>query len=162
MVHAVDSNGPALPLPPVQEDSPVPPPTAFSAAQHPPGAIHGRYTLSYHLLVACATTAVLPDPASAVASHILIDSGASAHMCPHREWFTQLCPCAPSHILLGDDSTLVCQEEGTIHFTVHSGTHPYTFLLPHTLYAPALRHTLISCSALYSSALHTYFAGPSC
>jgi hypothetical protein len=123
MVHAVDPNGPAFPPPPVQGDSPVPPPTACSATQHPPGASHGRGTRSYHLLVARATTAVLPDPASAVASHILIDSGASAHMCPHREWFTQIRPCAPSHILLWDDSTLVCQEEGTIHFTVHSGTH---------------------------------------
>jgi hypothetical protein len=61
-----------------------------------------------------------------------------------------------------DDSTLFCQEKGTIHCTVHSGTHPYTFLLPNTLYAPALRHTLISSSALSSSALNTYFAGPSC
>jgi gag-polypeptide of LTR copia-type len=160
MVHAVDSNGPAFSPPPVQEVSPIPPPTAFSAAQHPPGASHGRGPRSYHLLVARATTAVLPATASAVASHILIDSGASAHMCPHREWFTQIRLCAPSHILLLDDSTLVCQEEGIIHFTVHSGTHPYIFLLPHTLYAPALRHTLISCSAVSSSALHTYFARP--
>jgi hypothetical protein len=112
--------------------------------------------------VARAITAVLPDPASAVASHILIDSVASAHMFPHREWFTQIRPCAPSNILLGDYSTLVCQEDGTIHFTVNSGTHPYTFLLPNTLYASALRHTLISCSALSSSALHTYFVGASC
>jgi hypothetical protein len=109
MVHAVDPNGLDFPLPPVQEDSPVPPPTAFAAAQHPPGASHGRGTRSYHLGVARATTAVLPDPASAVASHILIYSGASAHMCPHQEWFTQLRPCAPSHILVGDDSILVFQ-----------------------------------------------------
>jgi hypothetical protein len=83
-------------------------------------------------------------------------------MCPHREWFTDIRPCTPGHILLGDDSTLVCKEEGTIHFTVHSGTRPYTFLLPNTLYTPALRYTLISCSALSSFALHTYFAGSSC
>jgi hypothetical protein len=57
---------------------------------------------------------------------------------------------------------LVCKEEGTIHFTAHSGTRPYTFFLPNTLYTPALRYTLISCSALSSSALHTYFAGSSC
>jgi GAG-pre-integrase domain len=162
MFNAVDPNGPAFPPPPVQEDTPVPPPAEFAAAQHPPGASHGRGSRSYHLFAARTTTAVHPDPASAVSSHILIDSGSSAHMCPHREWFTQIRPCAPIHILLGNDSTLVCQEEGTIHFTVHSGTHPYTFLLPHTLYAPAQRHTLISCSALSSSALHTYFPGPSC
>jgi hypothetical protein len=85
MVLAVDSNGPDFPSPPVQEDTPVPPPTAFAAAQHPPGASHGRGTRSYHLIVARSTIAVLPDPASAVVSHILIDSGAGAHMCPHRE-----------------------------------------------------------------------------
>jgi hypothetical protein len=83
-------------------------------------------------------------------------------MFPHRERFTDIRPCTPSHILLGDDSTLVCEEDGTIHFTIHSGTRPYTFLLPNTLYTPALRYTLISCSALSSSALHTYFVGSSC
>jgi hypothetical protein len=132
MVHAVDPNGPAFPPPPVQEDSPFLLPTGFAATQHSPGASHDRGPRFYHLIVARATTAVLTDPASAVAGHILIDC---AHMCPHRECFTQIRPCAPSHILLGDDSNLVCQEEGTIHFTVHSGTHPFKFccLIPSTL-----------------------------
>jgi gag-polypeptide of LTR copia-type len=65
MVHAFDSNGPDFPPPSVQDDSPFPPPAAFAAAQHPPGASHGRGTRSYHLLVVRATTAVIPDPASA-------------------------------------------------------------------------------------------------
>jgi hypothetical protein len=82
-------------------------------------------------------------------------------MYPHREWSTDIRPGAQSHILLGDDSSLFYREEGTIHFTVHSGKRPYTFLLPNTLYAPALRHTLISCSVLSSSGLLTYFSGPS-
>jgi hypothetical protein len=135
MVHAVDPNGPAFPPPPIQEDSSAPPPTAFAAAQHPLGSSHGRGPHSYNLLVARATTAVLPGAASAVASHILIDSGVRAHMCPHREWFTQILICAPSHILLVDNSILVCQEEGIIHFTVHSGTHLTHFccLIPSTL-----------------------------
>jgi hypothetical protein len=126
--HAVDPNDAVFPPPPVLEDSPVSPPTAFAAAQHPPGAIHRRGHRSYHLLVARTTTAFIPDPESAVAIHIFIDLGASDHnMCHHREGFTKVFPCAAGHILLGDDSILVCQDQGTIRFTVHSGTHFYTF-----------------------------------
>jgi hypothetical protein len=125
MVHAVEPNGPAFPPPPVQEGSTIPPPRALVAAQHPPGASHGISPRSYHNRVAHATSAVLHDPKSAVAIHILIDSGASAHACRHREWFTQNFPCAPNHIHLEDGSTLVCQDKGTINFTLHSVTHPY-------------------------------------
>jgi hypothetical protein len=135
MVHAFDPNGPAFPPSPVQEDSPVPPPTATAAAQHPPGASHGRGPRSYHLLVSRATTAVLPDPSSAVASHILIDSVASAHMCPHREWFTQICPCAPCHILLWTILPYSAKKKApfTVPFTpVPILTH-FCYLIPSTL-----------------------------
>ena len=162
MVHSMDSNAPVFPPPAVPEDIPVPQATAFATEQPPQRERRGRGPRAYQLLIARAPPAIMPDVSSSLASPILIDSGASAHMCPHREWFTDIRPCAPSNILLGDDSTLVCKEEGTIQFTVHSGTRPYTFLLSNTLYTPALRYTLISCSALSSSALHTYFAGSSC
>jgi hypothetical protein len=162
MVHYVDPRPPVFPPPGVLEDIPVPQAAAL-AAEHPPHReARGRGPRAYQLLIARAPPATLPDYSSSVASPILIDSGASTHMCPHREWFTDIRPCTPIHILLGDDPTLVCKEEGTIHFTVHSGTRPYTFLLPNTLYTRALRYTLISCSVVSSSALPTYFAGSSC
>jgi hypothetical protein len=148
MVYAVDPQGQVCTPPSVPEASPVSLPTVFPPVKPPPRENHKAGPRPYQLLVTRATPAALPDSSTSVASHILIDSGASAHMCPNRDWFTDIRPCAPSHILLGDYSTLVCQEEGCIRFTVHSGTHPYTFLLPNTLFAAALRHTLISCNAL--------------
>jgi hypothetical protein len=160
MVHSVDSIAPVFPPPAVPEDIPVPQATAFAAEQLPQRESRGRGPRAYQLLIARAPSAILPDASSSLASPILVDSGASAHMCPRREWFTDIRPCAPSNSLLGDDSNLVCKEEGTINFTVHSGTRPYTFLLPNTLYTPALRYTLILCSALSSSALHTFLRAP--
>jgi gag-polypeptide of LTR copia-type len=162
MVHSVDPKAPAFPPPAVPEDIPVPHATAFATERPPQRESRGRGPRAYQLLIAHTPPTILPDVSSSLASPILIDYEASAHMCPHREWFTDILPCAPCHILLGDDLTIVCKEEGTIHFTVHSDTRPYTFLLPNALYTPALCYTLISCSALSFSALYTYFAVSSC
>jgi hypothetical protein len=162
MVYSVDPKAPVFPPPSVPEDIPVPQATAFSAEHPPQREARGRGPRAYQLLIARTPPAILADSSSSVASPILIDSGESTHMCPHREWLTDIRPCTPSHILLGDYSTLICKEEGTIHFTVLSGTRPSTFLLSNTLFNPALLSTLISCSTLSNSALHTYFAGSSC
>jgi hypothetical protein len=129
MVHSVDAKAPVFPPPSLPEDIPVAQAPEFAAKQQPQRESRGRGPRAYQLLIARAPPAILPDSSSSVASPILIDSGASTHMCPHREWFTDIRLCTPSHVLLRDDSTLLCKgkEEGTIHFTVHSGTRPYSF-----------------------------------
>jgi hypothetical protein len=83
-------------------------------------------------------------------------------MCPRRNWFSEIRDCAPSDIVLGDDSTPICSQEGTIelHVQTEKGTH--TLSLTKALLAPQLRHTLTSCSALSFSGISTYFAGPYC
>jgi hypothetical protein len=135
MVHSVDPKAPVFTPPGVPEDIPAPQAAALAAEQPAQREARGRGPRAYRLLIARAPPEILPDSSSSVASPILIDSGASTHMCPHREWFTAIRPCTPSHILLGDDSTLVCKEEGTIHlrFTqVHVRTH-FCSLIPSTL-----------------------------
>ena len=62
----------------------------------------------------------------------------------------------------GDDSSLVCLQEGTIELPVKTEKATYKLSLTNALLAPQLRHTLISCSALSSSGISTYFAGPYC
>jgi transposase InsO family protein len=64
--------------------------------------------------------------------------------------------------VLGDDSTLVCRHEGTIELPVQTEQGTYILSLKNALLAPQLRHTLISCSALSSSEISTYFTGPYC
>jgi hypothetical protein len=69
---------------------------------------------------------------------------------------------SPSDIVLGDDSTLICSQEGTIELPVQTEKGTYTLSLTNALLAPQLRNTLISCSALSFSGISTYFAGPYC
>jgi hypothetical protein len=59
-----------------------------------------------------ATPAALYADPSAPESQILVESGASTHMCPHLNWFSEIRECVPIDIVLGDDSKLVCCQEG--------------------------------------------------
>jgi hypothetical protein len=95
-------------------------------------------------------------------SHILVDSGASKHMCPHRDLFSEILKCEPSEIVLGDDSVLVCREEGTVRVPIETENGTSTLSLYDALLVPELWHTLVSCSALSSTGISTYFLGGDC
>jgi hypothetical protein len=51
-------------------------------------------------------------------SRIILDSGASTQMCPHRSWFKGLRSHERTDILLGGDSSIACDSEGTIHLSM--------------------------------------------
>jgi hypothetical protein len=142
----------------ISTGSTIPPPRALVAAQHPPGASHGRGPRSYHLLVARATSAVLPDPESAVVSHILIDSGASAFMCVGIASGLQKFAPAPQTInILRTVLPFYAKTKAPLIllFTpVHILTNGFAAQCPIRSRDAPFTHF---CSALSSSALHTYF-----
>jgi GAG-pre-integrase domain len=95
-------------------------------------------------------------------SRIILDSGASTHMCPHRSWFTGLCSRERTDILLGDDSSIVCDSEGTIHVPIVCCGKNTQFCLDNVLFTPGLKHTLLSCSALASAGYQALFTAAHC
>jgi hypothetical protein len=61
-----------------------------------------------------ATSAALYADPSAPASQIIVDSVASKHMCPNRNWFSEIREYVPRDILFGDDSSLVCRQKARL------------------------------------------------
>jgi hypothetical protein len=83
-------------------------------------------------------------------------------MCPHETWFKVLRSRKRTDILLGDDSTIACNKEGTIHFSMGFRGKVIRFALDNVLFTPELKHTLLSCSALVSAGCETLFTADIC
>jgi hypothetical protein len=83
-------------------------------------------------------------------------------MCPHKTWFKVLLSRKRTDILLGDDSTIACYKEGTIHFPMGIRGKVIRFALEKVLFIPGLKHTLFSCSALTSAGCETLFTADHC
>jgi hypothetical protein len=72
----------------------------------------------FRLNTAHAVSSALRADTVQQSSRIILDSGASTHMCPHETWFKVLRSRKRTEILLRDDSTIACNKEGTIHFSM--------------------------------------------
>jgi hypothetical protein len=95
-------------------------------------------------------------------SRIILDSGASTHTCPHRSWFKQMRSRERTDILLGDDSSIACDSEGTIHLSMVFRGKNIQFCLENVLFTPGLKHTLLSCSALACAGYQALFTATHC
>jgi gag-polypeptide of LTR copia-type len=72
----------------------------------------------FGLNTAHAVSSALRADAAQQSSRIILDSGASTHLCPHETWFKFLRSRKRTDTLLGDASSIVCDKEGTIHFSM--------------------------------------------
>jgi hypothetical protein len=63
-------------------------------------------------------------------------------MFPHETRFKVLRSHKRTDILLGDDSTIACNEEGTIYFSMGFRGKVIRFALENVLFTPGLKHTL--------------------
>jgi hypothetical protein len=63
-------------------------------------------------------------------------------MCPHETWLKVLRSRKRTDILLGDESTIACNKEGTIHFSMGFRGKVIRFALENVLFTPGLKHTL--------------------
>jgi gag-polypeptide of LTR copia-type len=91
-------------------------------------------------------------------SDFLLDSDASAHMCPNRNWFKNLHPISPREIKLGDNSVVTAEAAGDMVLNIpHHTGETLRLLIGDVLYIPKLGLTLISCSRLAASGISKNF-----
>jgi hypothetical protein len=89
----------------------------------------------------------------------LIDSGASYHMTPHREWFSEYEKYDGGDVFLGDDSTTKILGRGRVKLLLNDGR---IRTLPGVLHIPKLARSLISVSKLSDAGVKTLFEKNTC
>jgi hypothetical protein len=89
----------------------------------------------------------------------LIDSGASYHMTPHREWFSEYEKYDGGDVFLGDDSTAKILGRGRVKLMLKDGR---IRTLPGVLHIPKLARSLISISKLDDAGVKTVFEKNTC
>jgi hypothetical protein len=89
----------------------------------------------------------------------LIDSGASYHMNPHREWFSEYEKYNGGEVFLGDESTTKIMGRGRVKLLLKYGR---IINLPGVLHIPKLARILISSSKLDDAGVDTVFGKNTC
>ena len=88
----------------------------------------------------------------------LIDSGASFHMTPHREWFSEY-EKYNGNVFLGDDSPKKIMGRGRVKLLLNDGR---IRTLPGVLHIPGLARNLISVSKMADAGVKTVFEKDRC
>eukprot|EP00253_Pinus_taeda_P035892 PITA_35892 len=89
----------------------------------------------------------------------LIDSGASFHFTPHREWFCEYEQYDGGDVFLGDDRKARIIGRGKVKLKLQGGR---VRTLPGVLHIPALARNLISVSKLDDAGVKTVFEKETC
>jgi hypothetical protein len=89
----------------------------------------------------------------------LIDSGASYHMTPHREWFYEYELYEGGDVFLGDESTTKIFGLGRVPLILQDGR---SRTLPSVLHISGLETNLISISNMSDAMVHTLFQKDTC
>jgi hypothetical protein len=89
----------------------------------------------------------------------LIDSGASYHMTPHREWFSEYEKYDGGDVFLGDDSTTKILGHGRVKLLLKDGR---IRTLHGVLHIPKLARSLIYVSKLNDAGVDTVFGNNNC
>jgi len=89
----------------------------------------------------------------------LIDSGASYHMTPHREWFSEYEKYDGGDVFLGDNSVAKIIGRGKVKLLLKDGR---VKTLPGVLHIPKLARNLISVSKMDDAGVKTLFEKNTC
>jgi hypothetical protein len=89
----------------------------------------------------------------------LIDSGASFHMTPHREWFCEYEKYDGGNVFLGNDSTTRIIGKGRVKLRLIDGR---IRTLPGVLHIPGMARNLISVSKMEDVGVRTIFEKGTC
>jgi hypothetical protein len=89
----------------------------------------------------------------------LIDSGASFHMNPHREWFWEYENYDGGNVFLGNDSTTKIIGKGRVKLRLIDGR---IRTLPSVLHIPGMARNLISVSKMEDAGIRTIFEKGTC
>jgi hypothetical protein len=96
-------------------------------------------------------------------SDFLLDSGASAHIYPNRQWLSTIHPIPTREIKLGDNSVVTADSAGeiTIVFPYHTGGI-LKLSIRDVPYVPDLGLNLLSCSRLAARGISSVFHHNGC
>jgi hypothetical protein len=89
----------------------------------------------------------------------LIISGASYHMNPHKEWFSEYEKYDGGDVFLGDDSTTKIIGRGRVKFPLK---YIRIITLPRVMHIPKLSRRLISVSKLNDAGVNTVLGNGTC
>ena len=89
----------------------------------------------------------------------LIESGASFHMTPHREWFCEYEKYDGGNVFLGNDSTTRIIGKGRVKLRLIDGR---IRTLPGVLHIPGMARNLISVSKMEDAGVKTIFEQGTC
>jgi hypothetical protein len=89
----------------------------------------------------------------------LIESGASYHMTPHKEWFSEYEKCDGGDVFLGDESIARIMGHGRVKLLLKDGR---IRTLPRVLHIPKLSRSLISVSKLDDVVVDTILGKGTC
>ena len=89
----------------------------------------------------------------------MIDSGASFHFTPHREWFCEYKKYDGGDVFLGDDRKARIIGHGKVKLKLRGGRIK---TLPSVLHIPALTRNLISVSKMDDAGVKTMFEKDTC
>jgi hypothetical protein len=93
---------------------------------------------------------------------LIIDSGASSHIVPHRSWFRTYRPLQPPRLVtLGDNSNTMAIGIGTVPIISKASGTTYEIVLSNVLLIPEFRISLSSVNRLASAGLSTAFPADS-
>jgi Reverse transcriptase (RNA-dependent DNA polymerase)/gag-polypeptide of LTR copia-type/GAG-pre-integrase domain/Integrase core domain len=93
----------------------------------------------------------------------LLDSGASAHMCPNKNWLHNFHKIAPREIRLGDNSVVSADAAGELILALPYRTGGRLNLhIDNVLYVPDLGLNLLSCSRLAANGVSSIFHDKGC
>jgi hypothetical protein len=96
-------------------------------------------------------------------SEWVVDSGASSHICAHREWFSFFTPLNPPRpIYLGDKRILNAIGQGQIHVIIHNNFGERHAILKEVLYCPQIGTNLLSVTHLTKCGSNIHFANNKC
>ena len=88
--------------------------------------------------------------------HLLLDSGASNHMCIHKEWFKSYKSIKDGLVYMGNDFSCNVVGIGSIHIKMFDGTIK---ILTDVRHVPELRKNLISLGVLDTNGYKTFIQG---
>ena len=88
--------------------------------------------------------------------HWLLNSGASNHMCIHREWFKTYKPINDGVVYMGNDVTCNIVGIGSIQLKMFDGTNK---ILTDVRHVPELRKNHISLGVLDTNGYKTFIQG---
>jgi hypothetical protein len=107
-------------------------------------------------IASSSTAEITKDPSEYVEVY---DSGASCHMSPYKEAFTNLRPITPESILTGNNQTFEAVGMGNLPVKVPNGDGFTSITLSDVLYTPSITFTLISLRQIDKAGYTTLIEG---